>query len=217
MRFKPHLAYLAQIQKHLYHFLSTKTTREKYLLFTATSLCVIFIMLDFVYMPLFERLSTLRQLHSHTQNEYNLSLDSVYSAKNEHLEQMYSLHSSLEYTKENLALLQEYFDNQEPLLNPYTFMPPLIEFAKTSHLTLFAFTPNPALNALSVEGMGHFDDIVALLAFIESHRFFSIDYMHFTSSREESIYFSLQIIDYRLQKQISEDSQPKQNIKEVRK
>lgn len=192
-------AFLTKIQGFIHHFLSTKTRREKYLLLIAISLCVIFIVLDFIYMPLLENYRTLTTLHSHTQKELKLSWDSLHDAKTLHLEQMHSLQAALHNLEDNLKLLGQHFAAQDPLLNPFTLMPTLIEFAKNHNLTLFSLAPYPTLNALSVEGEGSFDDIIALLSHIESHRFLSVDFLHLVPKDNAHIAFHILMIDHRLQ------------------
>ena len=175
-------------QKFAYNFLSTKTTREKYLICTAISLCIVFVILDFVYMPLFERYRALSTLHTHTQREFILSADSMLSAKNAHLEQMQSLQTELSHLESSLAPIQRYISTQEPPFNPFAFMPVVIDFVKNSNLTL---------NALNIEGTGHFDDMISLLSFIESYPFLSIDFFHLAPRGNADIAFDMLIVDHR--------------------
>lgn len=196
MQFKFYVLFM-KAQKFAYKFLSTKTTREKYLICTAISLCIVFVILDFVYMPLFERYRALSTLHTHTQREFILSADSMLSAKNAHLEQMQSLQTELSHLESSLAPIQRYISTQEPPFNPFAFMPVVIDFVKNSNLTLTSFTPYQALNALNIEGTGHFDDMISLLSFIESYPFLSIDFFHLAPRGNADIAFDMLIVDYR--------------------
>lgn len=154
-------------------------------------------MLDFIYLPLIEQHRLLSSLHTHTLKEYTLSQDSIHQAHSSRQETLQSQRVRLQNTQDNLSAFAQYADAQEPILNPFALMPNLIEFAKTHHLTLSSFAPYPLLNALNIEGIGHFDDILALLSFIESHSFFSIDTLAFTPQNAQ-IHFHIAIVDYRL-------------------
>ncbi|AAP77710.1 hypothetical protein [Helicobacter hepaticus] len=187
------------IQKAFEHFLATKTTREKYFLAATIVLCVCFIVIDFIYLPLLEKYSALSRLHTHTLKEFALSSDSIQNATSAHLEQSQNIQEKLRITQENIALIQSYLkeNTKEPHLNPFALMSELINFAKTHQLSLSSFSPHATLDALGIEGMGSFEEIVALIYFIESHRFFSVDTLSFKPFNDALIHFNIMVIDYR--------------------
>ncbi|MCX2717692.1 hypothetical protein OQH61_08085 [Helicobacter sp. MIT 21-1697] len=195
-------------KKAFEHFLSTKTTREKYFLITTIALCVCFFVIDFVYLPLLEKHSALSRLHTHTLKEFALSSDSIQNATSAHLEQNQNMQENLRITQENIALIQSYLqeNTQESHLNPFALMSELIHFAKTHHISLSSFSPHTTLDALGIEGMGSFEEIVALLDFIESHRFFSVDTLTLKSFNDTLIHFSIMVIDYRPKSPIYRES-----------
>lgn len=188
----------ARIFGALEHFLSTKTKRERYLLSLALILCMAFVMIEFVYMPLFERFSALQNMHKSAHNELKLSLDSVNHTKMQHLEQTQALQAHIEHINENLALLQSHISPQEPPLNPFSLISQLIAFAKAHSLNLTHFAPYPALNALRIQGVGDFAQFIALLEFIESYPFFSLDTIHLMPKDSAQMGFELLIVDYHL-------------------
>ncbi len=176
------------IQKTFEHFLATKTTREKYFLAATIVLCVCFIVIDFIYLPLLEKYSALSRLHTHTLEEFALSSDSIQNATSAHLEQSQNIQEKLRITQENIALSE------------------LINFAKTHQLSLSSFSPHATLDALGIEGMGSFEEIVALIDFIESHRFFSVDTLSFKPFNDALIHFNIMVIDYRSKNPIYRES-----------
>ena len=136
-------------------FLSTKTKREKILLFIAIMALCAFIMMEFIYLPLLQTQSALCKIHNHTLNELTLSYNSMQSAKAQHQQQT----NEVQNLQEEIASLQQSLSHTttlEPLLNPFTLIPSLINFAKNENLTLNAFYPHPTLNALDIEGSGEF-------------------------------------------------------------
>lgn len=192
---KYHL-FIFKLQHLFYGFLSSKTLREKYLLGICAGLCVLFVMIEFVYIPLFDNLRSLRALYEHTQREFMLSSDSFLNAKAIQLEQMQSLRSELQGIEDELSLIKRYFKEQEPPLNPFMLMPQLIEFAKGEHISLASFGAYPEFNTLSIKGRGEFENILSLLSHIESYDFLSIDFLHLKAS-DIAIMFEMLIVDHR--------------------
>lgn len=196
MRYK-YEAMLFKIQSILHNFLSTKTIREKYLLCIAVILCITFVILDFVYLPLLKHHSELKSLHTNMLQDVVNSPDSMENAKSLQLEQIHSLHSKLHSLEQNLAIIQNYVDTQETHFNPFNTMSSIISFSKERELTLTSFVPYPSLDALSIEGIGDFYEIIALLTYIESHHFLSLETLSL-SPKDAQIHFNILIIDHRL-------------------
>ena len=178
--------------------LSTKTKREKILLFIAIMALCVFIMMEFIYLPLLQTQSTLSRIHSHTLNELTLSLDSMQSAKAQHQQQTNEV--------QNLS----HTTTLEPLLNPFALIPSLINFAKNENLTLNAFHPHPTLNALDIEGSGEFWQILNLLSFLENYHFVSLESLELSLQEHNQIHFHLLIMDIRQ----ALPHKPQQQIKE---
>ncbi len=193
--------YFNIMHSRIQSLLSAKSKREKSFFIAALTLCIVFVMLDFVYMPLIEHNRALKALHTQTLEEFATSSNSLQNVKLLHLEQAQSMDSKRTMLEENLSILKEYMQSQEDYLNPFALMPKLIAFAKTQHLNLSTLTPYPMLDALNIEGMGYFDNLINLLEYIESHRFFSIDSLSLKPFNGREIYFNLLIIDNRLNPQ----------------
>lgn len=178
------------------HFLSTKTKREKILLFAAIMLLCAFAMAEFVYLPLLQTQSTLLRIHNHTLNELALSSDSMQSAKEQQQKQTDEA-KNLQNKITSLQQSLDHIDALEPHLNPFTLIPNLMSFAQDENLTLNAFHPYPALNALDIEGSGEFWQILNLLNFLENQHFVSLESLEFSSQEQNQIYFRLLIMDIR--------------------
>lgn len=193
----------SKIQALITRFLSTKTKREKILLLVAVIVLCVFVMMEFIYLPLLQTQSTLLQIHSHSLTEFALSTDSMHSLK----EQQQKQTDEAKILQEQITTLQEMLNHtatQEPLLNPFALIPHLITFAKNENLTLNAFHPHPTLNALDIEGSGEFWQILNLLSFLESHHFLSLESLQLTLQENNQIHFYMLVMDIRqpsLQKQ----------------
>ncbi|WP_233705441.1 hypothetical protein [Helicobacter cinaedi] len=190
-------------------FLSTKTKREKILLFIAIMALCAFIMMEFIYLPLLQTQSTLSRIHNHTLNELTLSLDSMQSAKAQHQQQT----NEVQNLQEEIFSLQQSLSHTttlEPLLNPFTLIPSLINFAKNENLSLNAFHPHPTLNAIDIEGSGEFWQILNLLSFLENYHFVSLESLELSLQEHNQIHFHLLIMDIRQ----ALPHKPQQQIKE---
>ncbi len=92
--------------------LSAKSKREKSFFIAALTLCIVFVMLDFVYMPLIEHNRALKALHTQTLEEFATSSNSLQNVKLLHLEQAQSMDSKRTMLEENLSILKEYMQSQ---------------------------------------------------------------------------------------------------------
>ncbi len=77
----------SKIQALITRFLSTKTKREKILLLVAVIVLCVFVVMEFIYLPLLQTQSTLLQIHSHSLAEFALSTDSMHSLKEQQQKQ----------------------------------------------------------------------------------------------------------------------------------
>lgn len=186
----------SKIKATIAHFLSTKTKREKILLFTALIVLCAFVMMEFVYLPLLQTQSTLARIHKHSLTELTLSLDSMQSLQ-EQIKQQSSESKNLQNQIASLQQSLSHTTTLEPLLNPFTLIPSLIAFAKNENLTLNAFHPHPTLNALDIEGSGEFWQILNLLEFLEKFHFVSLESLELSLQNQSQIHFHLLIMDIR--------------------
>lgn len=189
-------------------YLASKSKREKWLLLSASCLIIIFIMLELVYMPLFTKRQMLQTTLNHTKTELEISKDSMQSTKDKHLAQSQMLEASIKNMQQNITKLKALNLDKTPLLNPFALIPALINFAKAQHISIDTFIPYPKLNALAMQGSGEFSDIIALLKYIESNTFYSIENIALYAKNGATIGFSVVILDYReamWQEDVAED------------
>ena len=186
----------------LAHFLSQKTRRERLLLALAMGLLAIFVLLDFIYLPLFERLSQLSRLRTHAQSELSHSQALLSVRQDDALRHNLALDESLAATKQHLGLLSAYFEQSlrdEELLSPFALMPRLIALSKQGHFRLTTLQPHAALHALSIKGSGSFEGLKILLEALEAHEFLSLEYLWLRPSSDmSSMDFELLVLDARL-------------------
>lgn len=161
-------------------FLNQKTPREKILLATASILCILFIMIDFVYLPLLEKHTALSSLYQHTFTEFMRSQDSINHSKQRSKDKISELETNLQKHKHlHTQLLNQIHTTQGEFKDNYTLMKNIIKFVETQPLTLSSIKPHHATQSLQIEGRGGFSDIISLLTFIESDPYLSIDYLAF--------------------------------------
>lgn len=161
-------------------FLNQKTPREKILLATASILCILFIMIDFVYLPLLEKHTALSSLYQHTFTEFMHSQDSINHSKQRSKDKISELETNLQKHKHlHTQLLNQIHTTQGEFKDNYTLMKNIIKFVETQPLTLSLIKPHHPTQSLQIEGRGGFSDIISLLAFIESDPYLSIDYLAF--------------------------------------
>nr|QGT50308.1 hypothetical protein Helico6505_1400 [uncultured Helicobacter sp.] len=180
-------------------FLNNKTPREKILLATASALCILFVMIDFVYLPLVEKYTALSSLYQHTFVEFTQSQDSINHSKQRSKDKIIKLESNLEKERHLYTqLLNEIHTLQGESQDNYALMKNIIKFVETQPLTLSSIKPHHATQSLQIKGAGGFSDIISLLTFIESDPYLSIDYLAFAHTPNQ-IDFELLLLNEHLE------------------
>lgn len=180
-------------------FLNNKTPREKILLATASALCMLFVMIDFVYLPLVEKYTALSSLYQHTFVEFTQSQDSINHSKQRSKDKIIKLETNLEKERHLYTqLLNEIHTLQGESQDNYALMKNIIKFVETQPLTLSSIKPHHATQSLQIKGTGGFSDIISLLTFIESDPYLSIDYLAFAHTPNQ-IDFELLLLNEHLE------------------
>ncbi|TLD79975.1 hypothetical protein LS68_009045 [Helicobacter sp. MIT 05-5293] len=180
-------------------FLNNKTPREKILLATASALCILFVMIDFVYLPLVEKYTALSSLYQHTFVEFTQSQDSINHSKQRSKDKIIKLETNLEKERHLYTqLLNEIHTLQGESQDNYALMKNIIKFVETQPLTLSSIKPHHATQSLQIKGAGGFSDIISLLTFIESDPYLSIDYLAFAHTPNQ-IDFELLLLNEHLE------------------
>lgn len=178
-------------QQALWHFFLTKTPREKLLLCVALALIAGYFIVECIYTPLLAQYNALSQIHTHTLQQLNLSLDSLHNSTQLAQEEQQTF-QDMQHINTLLRTHLVLSPNPKPLL----LIPNIIELAKNSQLTLLALEPNPATSSLNIKGYGEFENLKTLLAFLESHHFLSLDSLTLSPNTPHSVNFVITLVNH---------------------